>query len=600
MKSQAHVGLANVMEHIKNHDGEREALNLRNDQLYTNRPTTGFTMTELLDEAKKNATVGLTLNVVKEVTDSAVAQIARSMPRPVFLTDEGNRELRRKARLLTRFTDGILHKAGLHEKAPLVLRDACVFGTGVLKIYRKKNLVCMDRVHPGEILVNPSEGIYGSPRTMYQRKYVHKDVLVAKYPAHKDAILKAKSPVSDKTGYYDGEDLENMVEVWEGWRLGVEEKAGSHVIAVDGATLYVEDWNYDDFPFIFIHWNPRLLGFWGQGVAESLTGIQLEVNRVLKRIKDAIHLLGIPWVMVENSSKVQESHINNEIGAILKYSGTPPIVRPNSAVAPEVFRHLAWLRQTAFDHEGVSPFLAAGEKPAGLSSGEAIREATEVQSGRFALKIRAYESMYLKAAEWAVVLGKEIAKENPDFRMMSNRDRYTVDTIKWSDVDMDEDTYVLRVFPSSSLPMEPSGRLAKVKEMLDAGLVDIDVGKRLLDFPDIAAETALDRAGVDAIDAYIERILDDGEPLLPEPFFDLQLFLRRGQSYYLKATANGGVPEERMHLLRNALVRCVDLMGQTGLPGSGVPGPGMNGASPAALGPTGAAGSQPGSGIPVM
>ena len=582
-----HSAVFGALRHIEDKDTEREGLNIRHMRMYGNTDIVGYRREDMAEPSHQKGS--MSLNVVKAVSDTVVAQIGRAQPRAVFLTDEGNRSLRRKAQLLTRFVDGVMYSAQIHIKAPQALLDACVLGTGVLKVYREEDDIRFERVFPGELFVDPAEAMYGRPQTMYQRKYVHKDVLSGMFPEKKGFIQAIRSPSYDSADYYDHEDLEGMVEVVEAWKLGAGEEPGHHIISVENAVLLEEEWGYDRFPFIFIRWSPKLMGFWGQGVAEELTGIQIEINRILKRIQKAFHLLAVPWVLVEQGSKVTKAHVSNEIGAVIPYVGTPPIVKPNQTIAPEVFSHLNWLYQRSFDHVGVSPFMAAGEKPAGVTSGIGVREAVEVQSGRFAMKIRAYEEMHLEIARWVVELGREIAEEYPDFSIAAPRDRYTVENVPWKEVDMEDDQFVLRVFPSSSLPLEPSGRLEKVQEMMNAGLVDLQTGKRLLDFPDLAQEMALDRAAMDAIDAAIESILDDGKPFMPEPFMDLQLFLKRAQAYYLKAMAAGNVPESRMRLLRRAMEGATALQKQAMAEQQALMQPSAPGAPP----PTGSGGAPP-------
>lgn len=582
-----HSAVFGALRHIEEKDQEREGLNIRHMRMYGNTDIVGYRREDMSEPSHQKGS--MSLNVVKAVSDTVVAQIGRAQPRAVFLTDEGNRSLRRKAQLLTRFVDGVMYASQIHIKAPQALLDACVLGTGVLKVYREEDEICFERVFPGELFVDPAEAMYGSPQTIYQRKYVHKDVLIGMFPEKKGFIEALKSPAYDSADYYDHEDLEGMVEVVEAWKLGAGENSGYHIISVETATLLEEEWGHDRFPFIFIRWSPKLMGFWGQGVAEELTGIQIEINRILKRIQRAFHLLAVPWVLVEQGSKVTKAHVSNEIGAVIPYVGTPPIVKPNQTIAPEVFSHLNWLYQRSFDHVGVSPFMAAGEKPAGVTSGIGVREAVEVQSGRFAMKIRAYEEMHLEIARWVVELGREIADEYPDFSIAAPRDRYTVENVPWKEVDMEDDQFVLRVFPSSSLPLEPSGRLEKVQEMMNAGLVDLQTGKRLLDFPDLAQEMALDRAAMDAIDAAIESILDDGKPFMPEPFMDLQLFLKRAQAYYLKAMAAGNVPESRLRLLRRSMEGATALQKQAMAEQQAL----MQAPAPGAPPPTGPAGAPP-------
>lgn len=576
---------------------------LRQMRLYGNMETIGYSpgAAVVSRDGASGSRMGrgmMSLNVIRAVSDTILAQISKQSPRPMFLTDEGNRALRRKAQLLTRFVDGVLYQNRAHMVAPRVAMDGILFGTGLMKIYRSGDRVKMERTFPGEVFVDPAEARDGVHSTLYQRKYIPKDVLIAAYPDAAGAIDQAKTPSMDYVQYHDGEDLGGMVEVVESWKLSSghpdddDYEPGKHAIAIQDRILEWGEWNHDRFPFVTFRWSDPILGWWGTGVADELTGIQVEINRLLRKIQRAFHLLAVPWIMVEQGSNVQKAHISGEIGAIIPYKGTPPIVRPNDPVSAQVFGHLNWLYTRAFDHVGVSQVMAGGEHPKGIASGIGVTAAAEVQSGRFAMRIRGYEEMFLEAARWIVELGREIADDTPGFSIVAPRDKYTVQNVPWKDVEMSEDEYILRVFPASSLPMDPAGRLSKVIEMLNSGLVDLVQAKSLLDFPDLASEMALDKAAADATDYIIEKILDDGTPFSPEPFMDLQLFIKRGQAHYLRAMANESAPERHMAVLRNAIEQAEMMTKaamaeqqnmQAGLgAGSPLP-PGPGGAHPAAI-----------------
>ena len=53
----------------------------------------------------------------------------------------------------------------------------CVLGTGVLKVFSERDELCVERVFPSEIFIDPLEGLYGEPRTFIQRKWMSRRVL---------------------------------------------------------------------------------------------------------------------------------------------------------------------------------------------------------------------------------------------------------------------------------------------------------------------------------------------------------------------------------------------------------------------------------------
>lgn len=584
--------LFETWRHIESLDTSRRMAISKNMRLYGNRDYAGIGPSSY---NQVNSEDRVTLNVVKSVSDTVTSRIAKARPRPRFLTSGGNFSLRRRAQLLEKWVEAQFYTSGVYRLAPKIFLDACVFGTAAAQVYRDKTEIKVERVFPGELFVDQAEGYYGEPQNIYRTKYINRDVLIEMFPEHERIIRQADT--SGDTDYYTdvvGRDsTADQVCVIEGWHLssGPDASDGRHQIAIGTGTLLDEEYNRNYFPFVTINWSDRLRGFWGIGLAEELTGIQVEINRLLMKIQRAFHLLSVPWVMVEASSKIKKAHINNQIGAIIPYTGTPPIVRPNQTISPEIFSHLDRLYQRAFEIAGVSQLSATSLKPAGLESGIALREYSDIETERFAVVSRQYEQMFLDIALRMVDLGKEIAEEEPDFSVVAERDKFTVQQVKWKDVDMDKDSYVLKVFPASSLPRTPGGRLAMIQELMNNGLVDPEEGKRLLDFPDLEKSQQLDRASSDNIDRILEMMLDDGVYEAPEPFMDHQLALKKTQATYNKAV-NDGVPEDRLQLLRqfmvatNEMIKKAQLEQQNQLaqpiPGA-PPAPGANGVPPNAV-----------------
>ena len=585
IQEDAHDSVMATYSHIRNRGGARREDNVRHLRLYGNRDYLGIGPSNYSVPISQDR---VTLNVIKSVCDTVAARIAKNRPRPVFLTSGGNYSLRRRAQLLEKFVESQFYTAGLYGIAPKVFLDACVFGTGVIKTYRIRDRIHVERVFPGEVLVDQAEGFYGTPQQMFQRKYINRDVLIDMFPEQASRIRTIESGLEDD---YDlGHDTTaDQVCVVEAWHLpsGPEASDGKHCIVADGVTLMNEEWVHDSFPFSFIRWSDRLRGFWGMGLAEELTGIQVEINKLLMKIQKAMQLLAVPWVLVEAGSKIKKAHLNNQIGAIIPYTGTPPIVRPNQTMSPEVFSHLDRLYQRAYEIAGVSQLSATSLKPAGLESGVALREYNDIESERFALISRQYENMFMDVAKKVVALGKTISEDYPEWSIVAQRDRHTIQEVKWKDVDMGKDAYVLKVYPSSSLPTTPAGRLAMVQQLMQGGLLSGEEAKRLLDFPDLDRELALDRASSDNIDRIVENIVDEGLYESPEPFMDLVLALKKVQASYNKAV-NDNVPEDRLAMLRQFLAATHILIQRAQQPpmeGTSPPSAGPDGASPTAVMP---------------
>lgn len=493
----------------------------------------------------------VTLNIVQSMVDTVVSKITKNKPKPLFLTSGGDWSAQRKAEKLTQFIDGQFYATDFYSKRVLAVQDSCIMGTGALKVYREGKKIKVERTFIDELTVDEQESLYGEIRQMSQTKRIHKDVLINMFPEKKAAIeLAASAEISQWATNTANNRDGDMLRVIESWRLrsGPDADDGKHAIVLDTVDLFEEQYDKDYFPFLFWRWSVRPIGFWGQGIAEQLTGIQLEINKILRTIQISMHLVSIPKIFIEASSKIIESHLNNKIGGIIKYVGTPPIEGKLGTIPPDLFNQLDRLYNRAFEVIGVSQLSAMATKPQGLNSGKALRTFNDIESERFMTVGQRDESTVLQAATMLIDLGKEIYDEYGEYEVKTAGKR-GMDRLKWEDVHMDEDMYIMQVFPVSALSRDPAGRLQDVQELMSAGLVGKEDGMKLLDFPDLQRFYNFNNAGLENIERAIELMIDDGDYQTPEPYQNLELGLVKMQQAYLMYK-NGNAPEERLELFR--------------------------------------------------
>lgn len=590
-EGEYHGKVAEVAEWITSKDELRRSSYMDYMRLYGNLELYGVDATAYFKRANPER---ITLNVIKACIDAVTAKIAKNRPKASFLTEGGDYSLRKRAKQLEKFVDGQFYLNGMYKLAPQVFLDACVFGTGILKVYEESGKICMERVFPGELIVDFAEAIYGRPQQIFQKKYMNRDKLMEMYPDYEAELRVALGPSEQDFGV---DSCADQVIVWEAWHLpsGPEAEDGRHCIVTDNCTLFEEEYTKDFFPFSFLRWSEPLRGFWGEGLAEELIGLQVEINRLLIKIQKAFHLLAVPRVFVNQNSKINKTSMNNMIGAVVPYAGEPPVILSPQTIHPEVFAHLDRLYERAFEIAGISQMAAAGAMPKGVdeASGKALRAHHDIETERFAVVGQHYEEFFLDTAKLAIDLAREIAERDGDFVVTNAKDRFTIEKIEWSKIDLDADAYVMKCYPTSVLPDWPSGRYAQVQEMFNDGTIDAATKHRLLDMPDLDNEISLDRAAADDIDAMIENIIDNGEYESPEPYQDLNLLIKRVQAAYLKYRRMG-VDEEKLAMLRDVettahtMIKATMLDAQAmgaPLPGSQPP-MGADGASPMAAGPT--------------
>ena len=561
---KVHESVFQFTKYIDSRQSYKSNENLKHMRLYGNYEVLGLQAYQYArTETSYNTQNRLTLNVVQSMIDTVQSKITKARPKPTFLTDGGDWSAQRKAKQLTKFMEGQFYATEFYDKAAQAFLDSCIFGTGAMKIYKQDNKIQCERVFIDEIMVDDTESYYAKPRQIHQRKFIHKDVLKEMFPDEKGYI----DDIGASNGaFHDSSQDNDMVTVIESWHLpsGPEAKDGKHAISIENRTLWCEEYKKDYFPFVFFRWGVRPLGFWGQGLAEQLSGIQLEINKILKTIQVSMHLTSIPKVFVEASSKVITAHLNNKIGGVIKYVGTKPSYESVGAIPPELFSHLDRLYERGFEIAGISQLSAQSVKPAGIESGKALREYSDIESERFQNVSSRYEKAFMDAAKLYINIAKECYENDPDFKVNVKGKKF-METISWKDVDLEEDKYMMHVFPTSALSHHPSGRLQDIQELMQAGLIPPEFGRKLLDFPDLEAYTNRVDAPIDDIERAIELMIDKGEYQTPEPYQQLEAgIVMMQQAYLLYRTQNA--PEERLELFRRWIEDANELIARANTP----------------------------------
>jgi hypothetical protein len=534
----------------------------------------GLTYSKLASVTNASAS-RVTYNVCQATVDTVTAKIAKNKPKPLFLTSGGDYKLQMKAQNLTKFVEGVFYENDVYELATQIFRDAAIWGTGALFVYEKDGRLRFQRQIISELQVDEVEAFYGEPRSLYKTRTIDRGVLINMFPNMRKAIEESNQAKPDDLG--GKPTISDEVAVCEAWHLpsGPDAKDGRHVICIDQTCLFEEEYDKHFFPFVFFHWSKKLFGYWGQSLVEQIQNIQLEINKLLWVIQRSMHLAGSFKILLENGSKIVKEHLNNDIGAIVNYSGTQPQYVTPPIIPPEIYQHLQTLKDAAFEQAGVSQLSAASKKPDGLDSGKALREYNDIESDRFMTVGQAYERFFVDLASVVVSMAKTLYGEGTESYKVKVPGKKFIETIDWKDVHMHEDAYVLKCYPVSALPDEPAGRLQTIQELMQAGLVDPEAGRRLLDYPDLEAEEILNNSPIDYLKKILDKMAEDGEYTPPEPFDDMNRARKLALLYYAHYKSQG-LEEERLDLYRRFIDQ-LDMLAQAAnpqpQPGQGAPTP---------------------------
>jgi hypothetical protein len=282
---------------------------------------------------------------------------------------------------------------------------------------------------------------------------------------------------------------------------------------------------------------------------EDIMGHQNEINRLNIREGAILDLHAMPTTYVQMPDLKMVAQLQQtRIGRVVPYRGAQPQTVTPQNLTNQIAGRREQLKGSAYESSGVSRLSAHGMKPAGLDSAVAQREYQDITTERFALQEKGYERWVLDVDELIVETAKEMGDDAPEVDHPRQRGR----KITWADVDMGE--VAVQIQAASSLAKTFAGRAQTVIEWAQAGVINQDEARALMQHPDLESAMSLYTAAMENIDATIEAILYDDEERVPEPYQNLQMGIWRFQMRYLKAL-NDGWPEEKLEALRTWIVQ---------------------------------------------
>lgn len=572
-RATAHEVVVPLVRKLRENQTLRKRMDLLHLTLYADRPIAGlgpymYAKGLTLDD------VGARLNVCKSVTDSYVAMITRSTPKPMAVTNGADWSMKRKAKGMNKWLDAVFKEGGVRTQlSPKCARLSAICGDAIVKVYAdvpgddwKNAKVGFGLTFKWDFHYDDAEA--QDPRNIRQVYETHrydKAVLTAMFPGHATEIASASSTMvngsfeetSDEGGVSD------LVEVYEGYHLrsSATSTDGYKVICIQNATLYCELWESDRFPYAVLRRAEAPMGFDGIGIPEELRGMQGTINEIAMAYEEAIMFFARPKWTASRQSRIQKAHLDDQIGTIIEHDGAPPVMQVASMVMPsDVTQYLWAIWQKAHDQIGVPQMFANGSVPAGFKSGKAIEEYNDTSNARFGESLKLYEQFHLELAELAVDVGREIAKHEPKFAS-TYVNRRLRELIYFKDIDPGKDKYTLDIQSANGLASTPSARFEQLDMMLERGLIDQTTFRMHMDMPDIESETNLMNAPYEIADRLIERFLDAEDPaaddvyMAPDPDWNLEYIRARFQ--YASALAFlDDAPEGNLALLRKFADQC--------------------------------------------
>lgn len=533
-------------------------------------------------------------NVYANIIESLQSDCYKNRLIPVFVTDRGSWRAQRQARDLSDFVDGVEYEAGCDILDILWGLHTLLFGVAIAKcVETAEGRIGFECVPRWEMRWDPLEARYRSPRTIYHRYCVDRGQLFDKLGrSDAEGLIGSRSArirTIDNAVFmrerWQDETLwsrADMVTVTEAWHLpsGPGATDGRFVLTTAGDSdepgLIDRPYKCKDFPFAFEWTNVPLAGLDGVSVAKRI----LPNHRELARIDDCLregHDMASKfrvWAGPKGQNEVELEHLNDLNGSVVR-STTKPEPMLWTPFGPDFYGHRQTIKAEMYEISGSNQSTTNGAVPAGMKdpSGVALQTQDDQYTQRHAIKFKLREHFVVARSRLILDMAEELSERGEgDYEVIASNN-HTSRPIKWKDVRANLDRFVLKCFSASGIPKLPGARIVILEKLLDKGVIDVNGFRKAFDSYDLQASYDLDLALYDVIRETLDRIVEDGVYLSPEPFDDLPLAAKTGRRVYAQIRLANDVDAATKALVQQFVEEAERLMQKPASEGA-PPGPG--------------------------
>lgn len=555
----------------------------------------------------------LTHNAAQNIIDTVAAKITKNEIVPMPLTVGGDMADREQAKKLGNALAGEFqenHVADLHED---VVLDGLAQGASFAEVFRERGRVKVAKVPAEEVVVEESDSLYRAPRALGRKKRMDRfaalalyanpdddgDDLVGSWEERAKAILEAK-PADLKGQSYAGHN--GQIDVYQGWHLPSEKPQkgddgewlpndGRRQIAIGNRLLVDAPHNSEKFPIVKWCPRPRRRSYWGLSLMHALASGEREYERVTIKIQQAHDKMGGTHVIARKQS-ITVGELDGGQGTLIECDDINQVREWNpQPINPATYQYQSDIPKVMQNTVGVSSMSTSSQIPAGLSqaSGKALQVFDDFEAERLLPYHKESERWHIEIGERMIDEIRAILAESKDSEekgSYKSQSRYKhqdwMDEIDWSEVLDDEAEYRLVIEAANNLASKPAAKYEQATEMLQDGAIDIAEFRRMMGLPDVQGALDIETADQDIILQNLRKMAVDGVYHEPQPFDDLQLYLKLAGKFYNLARLKG-CPEKNLQLVLDAIEEVRRLLKIEGT-GAPPPPPAMPGATPPTVG----------------
>lgn len=434
-------------------------------------------------------------NVIKSVIDSIVSKLANQKVRPFFTPVNGTYKTRRIVKQCQQFFDSYYEFQRIQSKVTKAFEESCIFSVGYLFV---NPLTYEVEVPPSwNVATLNTESVYGEPTK-----------LLIKYPNYPTTLL-------DKLGINDA-DINSEYVTLEMY-CDITEKVFE--VYINNTLVKSLSYTAERLPIVKIFYNIPILGNYTPSIVEELDGIQTQIDLISAKISAAAQLTPANTTYVLEGSNLSPGDINNRIGNVYGVKCPPgmttlPVMNVTpSPIDPYWQSLMEYYIQKAYEVIGISQLSAMSKKPNGLDSGAALQTMEDVESDRFETQVMQYVNAFIELAKTVIAVIPDTADILPNTKQSKS--------FKWSDVKKQSDLFKVQYSAQSALSKDPQEKLKQVLQLREQGFLCNYEVPLYLDLPDLQNAYEGAQAVENAVDALIERCIEEGDTDIPE-YIDYQ------------------------------------------------------------------------------
>lgn len=492
----------NIAE-LKTLNEQRRAKYYRNISFYENTPKMS------LENIKNSSVVGYynniaevnddttptpNINVIKSCIDTLHSKIAQSKVRPYFNCINGSFRDINIVKQAQQFFDQYFDIEDVNKKVSEAFRDACIFDTGY--IFVDPDNKAITRALPWQVYERPAEITYNNiTRTYYERL----DFPVTMLPEVIYNNIKKELGEREYCTYGVYFDAKNAVKAYY-----IKEYSYVKILPYDGNRT----------PFIRIHYNNPVSGNTSSSVVDMLYTIQMEINSLMNKVKDASQMNAAMTYLLPKGSGVKTGQLNNRIGNIIEYettsnmTGSPVTVSTPQFIDPSYMNLIEDLVQRAYQLIGISMLSAQSQKPSGLNSGIALSTMEDVESDRFETQLNQVIRAYVDIAKTCLRVFPKDENILPEDSMRMQ--------IKWQDIVEEVQKMQIQFSGADSLSKDPSTKLQQLIALSQAGVIPQSRISQFMEIPDLQSGYSIANNSINAVLSIISDCLENDVYDIPE------------------------------------------------------------------------------------